>query len=343
MLVERFKVPVGLLVILSAVACERTVERDATTDESRRVVLYTSLPEDRAADLVSAYPSVSGTTVLHMLGPADELISKMAEKAHHPGPDVLVIAGAGALADAVDEDVLRPLPASVSDTSVAPAYRDPDGYWVGVGVRSEAIVFDKRAVETGQITSYEALGDEEWKEKLCLASVSSDRGLTLIASMIARLGERNAELAVRGWRTNLATSIFDDQLDLLAAIDDGSCAVGIVSSEVLARFIAEGGGSNLGFVFPSAASGGTRFDVIAAGVSRHANDSDAAAEFIEWLISPAGQEVLHAGTFGHSMAEASVRAPLAGWPGFADSPVGVSRAGQLHPEATLLIERVRMR
>ena len=79
---------------------------------------------------------------------------------------------------------------------------------------------------------------------------------------------------MRGWRANLATSVFDDQAALLAAIDDGTCAVGIVGSDALARYSARDGETNLGSVFPDAESGGTRFDLTAAGVSRHANDAE---------------------------------------------------------------------
>ena len=205
-------------------------------------------------------------------------------------------------------------------------------------------MFDKRVVETAQISSYEALADGAWRGKLCLASAASERSRTLVASMIARLGERNAELAVRGWRENLATGVFEDQEDVLLAIDDGRCAVGIVSSEVLARFVAMEGHDNLDFSFPSIDSGGARIDVTVAGISRHANDAEAAAEFIRWLLSEDGQLVLHGDGFQYSMdGPDGVRAPVPGWPRYAESPIGVSRAGQLHHEAALLIERARIR
>ena len=116
----RFVVPrralAGLFVLAAVTACEQPAQTEAVTAESPRLVLYTSLTEERAADLVSAYPQASGVTIHHMLGSPDDLIRKMATKEHHPGPDVLLISGAGAIARAAEEDVLRPLRLPALDT-----------------------------------------------------------------------------------------------------------------------------------------------------------------------------------------------------------------------------------
>ena len=309
-----------------------------------RLILYTSLAEDRAIAIVRAYPEATGVVINHLLESDDVLIEKMVTKEHYPGADLLLISGAGALARAVDSDVLRPIRSEALDRDLAAHYRDPDGYWFAVGARAEMIVVDRRVVDAAAVTGYAALGDPLWAGRLCLQRGTVARNRSLVAAMIAALGERDAELAVRGWRGNLATSVFDEQRDLLAAIEDGDCAIGIAGSDAVARFVADGSGENLGFVFPDSGAGGTQLDLTAVGVSRHANDPDGATRFIEWLVSPAGQQVLRDTDFDFAVDDVtSPQSPLDGWPDFDVSPMGVSRTGYLHPEATRLIERARYR
>lgn len=309
-----------------------------------RLILYTSLAEDRAIAIVRAYPEATGVVINHMLESDDVLIEKMVAKEHYPGADVLLISGAGALASAVDSDVLRPIRSETLEHDLAAHFRDPDGYWFAIGARAELIVFDRRVVDAAEVSGYAALGDPRWAGRLCLQRGSVARSRSLVAALIAALGERDAELAVRGWRANLATSVFDEQPDLLAAIEGGDCAIGIAGSDEVARFVADGAAENLGYIFPDSGAGGTQLDLTAAGVSRHANDPDGAARFIEWLVSPEGQRILRDADFDLAVDGAtSPRSPLYGWSDFDVSPMGASRTGYLQPEAIRLMERARYR
>ncbi len=313
-------------------------------DDAGMLVLYTSLPAERADRIASAYKEATGTVVNYMLESEPVLIEKMVQKEHYPGADVLLISGAGHVAGAVDEDVLRPLRSPALEEALDAAYRDPDGFWFGTGVRAEVIAFDQRAVDPAELTGYAALGDQRWLGKLCLQRSVAERSRSLIATMIARQGTRDAELAVRGWRANLATSVFDTQRELLQAIEAGDCALGVVSSDAVARFMAGEKAEHLGVHFPAAAAGGVTLGLTAAGVSRHANDPAAAQRFVEWLVSPIGQAALHGLGYEFPVIEVhSLDMPRDGWRGFAVSPVHTARAGLLYQDAVLLAERARYR
>ena len=335
-------VPLAALLLAMLAACG---EEPATGDPAAsRLILYTSLPDERALAIVRAYPEASGTVIHHMLESDDVLIRKMADKEHHPGADVLLISGAGALARAVDHDVLRPIRREMLTAVLDEPFRDPDAYWFAVGFRAELIAYDRRVVDAMDIRGYAALADERWRDKLCLQRGDSERSRSLAAAMIAVLGERDAELAVRGWRENLATSTFDEQRELLAAIERGECPIGIVSSDEYARFVAGGDARNLSFTVPDDDAGGTQLDLTAVGVSRHANDADAAVRFVEWLVSADGQRVLHESHYDFPVDDVlPLPPPMNEWPRFAVSPVHASRTGYLHTDAELLIERARFR
>ena len=307
------------------------------------LVLYAALPAERIARVATRYREETGVLVNYMLETDETLIDKLIRKEHRPGADVLLISGAGHLAQAVDSDVLRPVSSAVLTESLADTMRDPDGYWFGLGHRAELIVYDRRQVAAGSLGSYADLADETWRGKLCLHRGARERSRSLVAALIATLGERDAELVVRGWRANLATGVFDEQRELLLAIESGDCVVGIVSSDEVGFLANDGQIENTGHHFPSATAGGTLQQVIAAGVSRHANDAELATRFVEWLASPDGQAVLHEDGTDYPLAGGRLPPPLDTWPDYSPSPITASRSGFLHRDAQRLIERARYR
>lgn len=306
------------------------------------LVLYTALPAERMSRLAERYLEDTGVLVNYMVESDDVLIDKLVRKEHRPGADVLLISGASHLADAVDTDVLRPISAQPLENAVAETLRDPDGYWFGVGHRAEVLAYDARSVQAESLGGYAGLAGDEWRGRLCLQRGSSERMRSIVAALIASMGERDAELVVRGWRANLATSVFDDQQELLQAIEDGTCAVGIVGSDQVAGLVQRGAAANTRVHFPPADAGGTLQETIAAGVARHANDAALATAFVEWLVSADGQAALHEGGTDYPLA-GNMPAPLDAWPDYSPSPVDAARAGYLRNEAQLLIERARYR
>jgi ABC-type Fe3+ transport system substrate-binding protein len=108
---------------------------------------------------------------------------------------------------------------------------------------------------------------------------------------------------VQGWLNNLALSPYASEEKLLAAIDAGTCAVGIASGSALERHVASKSDSRLLQSLPAAGF----FEIEAAGVARHAQHAENALRFVEWLIADAGMSsATLAGLSGRNVG-------LAGW------------------------------
>src|SRR5690606_37794808 len=78
-----------------------------------------------------------------------------------------------------------------------------------------------------------------WRGRLCLRSGNHVYNQSLVAVLIAELGEPATERVVRGWVANLATDPFSSDTLLLKAIAAGQCDVGIVNTYYLGRLQAE--------------------------------------------------------------------------------------------------------
>lgn len=335
----------GLAAVLCA-ACTGEVPAPPVASESprRTLVLYASLPEPRLSALARRYQDATGVRLHFLSGDGDLLIEKMRLKEHRPGADVLLLSSVTDLSMALDADILRPVRSETLAAVVPGALRDQDGYWFGVGQRAEWIIYDSRDVQATHLGGYSDLAAAEWRERLCLQRSSSGRSRSLVATLIAELGERDAELVVRGWRANLATEVFDTQSDLLQAIATGECSLGIVSSNEAALYVADGGSSHVRVHAPSDEQGGSWLQPLGAGVSRHASDAEGARLFLEWLVTADGQAALHAEGADYPLhSEPGRPALLADWPLPDAEGNPALRAGYLHQEATLLNERARYR
>ena len=324
----------GALVLLvlnafSLPGCSPQPAWDATTpgpdSGDAELVLYTSLSHESVIAIAEAWREESGVTVSFLIDDAETLIDKMVTKAHYPGADLLLVTDSVSISQAVDQDVLRPLQTSLPSTARADLPRDPDGYWQAVGTSADLIVA-RDTIELPE--TYADLGKPRYKDTLCLRRGSDRRSVALAAGITDRLGGRDSELAVRGWRFNLATTVFDNEPDLLAAIFSAACGIGIVDSRTVAAVSSLPSGIAVGL--PTDMTAGVHVHPLAAGVSRHARDPETAARFISWLLSPQGQAVL----------EASGAAPRAG---VASAHMRETLPYYLYEDAELLIERARYR
>lgn len=192
-----------------------------------------------------------------------------------PPADVLLTPSVHGAWKAADEGALRPLGNDVIGERVAPELRDSDGYWVAASVRSAVIAYVPASVDVTGLDAYSDLGDERFRRQLCLTSSTLPLNRALIAQLIDAEGPQPAELAVRQWIANLALPPFKDDTALLAAIEDGTCKLGIVSSDSLP---ANGGPA----VFVPASAFG---DVDGVGIARHARQPESAQQLIEWLVT----------------------------------------------------------
>lgn len=334
---------IGICAVVSS--CSR--EERAPTEPAPPVqplIVYSSLHEDTVRSITEAYTEKTGVPMHYMLDSQTTLISKLATKEHLPSGDVLLISGTDQLVAAVDNDVLRPTRIEGPRQHIPANLRDPDDYWFGLITNAVVIVYDRRSVDPANLSGYANLGDEKWQGGLCLLASGHESSFSVVASLIAALGEREAELAVRRWMNNLAAPVFKEETELLKAVQAQRCRVGIVATNAVARFMGTGGAEHVGLYWPSASAGGVPLNLAGIGVTRHAQNPETAGLFIEWLTSVDGQNVLGAIEPGFAANPGGVALPpFDGWVDFDESDIEPSRLGYLQQETTLLNERSRYR
>lgn len=302
--------------------------------------VYAAWDEQRIRPVLDAYTAETGVNILLTTESGRALTDRLMAERHQATADLFVSDGARHLWVAVDDDLLRPTDSELLYKSIPQALRDPDRLWFALLVRGRVLAYDTRASVANDLTGYAGLADARWRQRLCLSSATKADNQTLVAMLIAEHGLRAAERIVRGWLANLALPVLADDAEVLQAIGDGRCSVGMVSSDRAGGFERDHADTPVALIWPSAASGGAYVDILGAGVTRHAGNPQAAVELLEWLASASGQQRLA----GQNLAyPANPQVPadhsLAEWNSLPIRAVQIAGAGFYLEDAAKLMQR----
>ena len=291
---------VGAVVAMTLllVSCDPTATTPASSSTSNPVVVYASYADENyLPDLFSGFTESTGIRVVvkHTKSAVDEVIADHGS----PPADVLLTREVVGIWRAADEGALRPLALGDEERRLPEWSRDPDGYWVAFSFRPSLLVYDSRLENLAVPASYEELADEQFRGQLCLSSSSATTNRTVIAMLINEMGERPAEIVVRGWMQNLAMSVFSTDDELLQAIESGQCAMGIVAGDSYSG-LARG----LDHVRP-ADFVQLYANIEGVGIARHARNPEAALELIVWMLSDVAQTRHSAGRLAVSVTDSA--------------------------------------
>lgn len=320
---------------LAASGCSNETEGPPERPPGPPVVVYAARDADAMRRVLDAYTDETGITVLLTTESGRSLVERISAEKHRATADLVILDSIGHLWTAVANDILRPSSSDILEENIPQKLRDPDKLWFALLIVARTIAYDKRAIESEQLKNYVALGDEKWRGQLCLSSANDIDNQSHIAMMIAEHGVRSTEGNVRAWVANLAIPVLADDADLLQAIEDGRCSIGIVDSRSFNQFRIDQPHTAVDWYFPKASAGGGYMNIVGAAVTRHANNPAGARQLLEWLSSRDGQEAL-----SHQDLDVPVR--YANDSEIAQvSPVDLAGAGYYHEDAVLLMERTR--
>ena len=272
---------VGALGIALLVAC--TPEQSAEEQPALEPVVVYAAYKDRVylPALFEGYTKETGVDVIVRYGAAPGIVDDVIDSRVSPTADLLLVPSVAEIWRAAEEGALRPIYSEFVQDSVPTWLRDPDEYWVALSYRSAVLVYDPDVVRVDALSSYEALAEAQFRDRVCLSSASLKINRAVIAMLIGELGVRDAELVVRAWVANLAMPTFETEEKLIRAVQSGDCAIGIVSSQAAALAAQSIEDSRFEIFTPAA----NYSDIDGIGIARHARNPNGALALLEWLLS----------------------------------------------------------
>ncbi len=308
------------------------------------ITVYSARNESLIKPLFDAYTRETGVPIRFITDKEGPLLARLKSEGASTPADLLITVDAGNLWHAASEGLLQPVASPILTANVAPHLRDAQNRWFGLSVRVRTLVYRTDRVKPSALSTYEDLGAPRWKGRLCLRTSKKVYNQSLVAMMIATLGEARTEGIVRSWIKNLATDVFSDDTQVMEAIIAGQCDVGIVNSYYYGRLKEKRPEAPLALFWPNQGDRGVHVNISGAGVTHHAKHPQAARRLLEWLASETAQNIFARVDFEYPVHPNVRPSPVvASWGAFKQEQINVARAGELQANAIRLMDRAGYR
>lgn len=257
------------------------------------VILYSGRTEELVAPLIDRFEQASGVDVEVRYGSSPEMAATLLTEGVNSPADLFYSQDPASLGSVAE--LMVPLPESIL-SSVSADFRDPDGLWVGITVRSRVLAFNPGLVPEGDLpTSYEDLIDPEWAGRIGIAPTNGSF-IAFVSAMILTEGEE----ATLEWLEGLAANdpiTYDGNAPIAAAVDAGDVDVGLINHYYLLQLGAEQGGTTARNHFFSEPDAGSLIMPSGIAMLATAPNPAAAVELISFLLSTESQEYFAATNF----------------------------------------------
>jgi iron(III) transport system substrate-binding protein len=311
---------------------------------AQEVVVYSARKEHLIKPIFEAYTQNTGIKIRYLTAKAGALVERLKAEGPNTPADMFITVDAGNLWHAAEQGLLSSVTSGTLQQNIPRHLRDPENRWFGLSVRARTIVYSTKKVDASELSTYEALADPKWKNRLLLRTSKKVYNQSLVASFIAEHGEARTEEIIRGWVVNLAAQPFSNDTKVMQAIAAGLGDIGIVNTYYYGRLMKKKPTLPLALYWPNQNENGVHVNVSGAGVTAHAKNRKDAVHLLEWLSSEEAQSLF---------ADANMEYPanprvkpnpvVAAWGEFKANPINVAMYGEYQAAAIRLMDRAGYR
>ena len=266
------------------------------TTEPGVVNLYTDRHYDTDEELYKAFTEETGITVNVVKGKSDELIERLSREGADTEADLLIAADAGRLYRAKEQGLLQQATSEVLTTNVPENLRDADGQWFGLTVRGRVMVYPLDRVNPEELSTYAALTDSKWENKILIRSSTNIYNQSLLASIIAIHGEDYAREWATGMVANMARNPQGNDRAQATAVVAGEGDIAIMNTYYIGKMLNSENpeevkvAESVGVFFPDQDGSGTHINVSGVGLVKHSKNEENALKLMEFLSGTTAQE-----------------------------------------------------
>ncbi len=279
---------------LSAViACAAGFSLASTAARAEAQVNIYSYREPALIDpLLKAFTAKTGIKA-NVVFAKDGLNERLAAEGQNSPADLLFTVDAGRLSEAKAAGITQPVKSDTL-TGLPASFRDPEGHWFGLTMRSRVIYASKDRVKQGSIT-YEELADPKWKGKLCTRSGQHVYNTSLAATMIAHKGEAATETWLKGMKDNLARKPAGGDREQVRDVQAGLCDIALGNTYYMAAMQKnpeqKAWADSVRIIFPNAGDRGSHVNISGMAMAKNAPNKDSALKLMDFLASDEGQKI----------------------------------------------------
>jgi iron(III) transport system substrate-binding protein len=333
------------ILLLSAVMISCKSEKKESVDTLQEVNIYTHRHYKADQELFAQFEKESGIKVNVVNASADELMQKMTLEGEQSPADVLITVDAGRLVRAKNKGLLQTANSTFLDNTIPSHLKDTDNNWFALTKRARVIVYNPENVSAEDLSTYEALTEDKWKNKVLIRSSGNIYNQSLLASIIANSGEEIATAWAEGIVANMARSPKGNDRDQVKAVVAGEGDLAVVNTYYIGKLLNSKdpeevkAGKGIKVFFPNQEGRGTHINVSGAGVAKYAPNKANAIKFIEFLASKPAQEVFAKANYEYPVnGEVAPSDLLTSWGTFKEDTLSLSKLGENNKKAVLVFD-----
>ena len=202
--------------------------------------------------------------------------------------DLFITVDVGKLWQASDMGLFQKFEDKSVFENIDPQFLDKNGFWVPITYRSRIIVYSNKRVDVSELSTYEDLANEKWKNRLLIRSSSNSYNQALMSSLIANLGSDVAE----DWSTKIVSNLARDpkgnDRDQVKAIASGQGDIAVVNSYYIGLLLSSEkeeelkAGNSVGVFFPNQGENqrGAHINVSGIALTKNAPNRENAIKLI---------------------------------------------------------------
>jgi len=291
---RRFADPTALLAaLLTAVMLGLVLVGCGGGGAADTIVLYNGQHPQLSDALVAAFTRQTGIHVSVRTADGIVLADQILQEGGASPADVYLTENSPELMNLEAHGLLAQLPSALLH-QVPARDESPADAWVGVALRVSSLAYNPARLSPAQLPrSVLALAEPQWKGRIGVAPTDSDFP-PVVGAIIATYGTSAARHWLAGLKQNAQT--YQDEESVVAAVNRGDVAAGIVNQYYWYRLRLEVGTAAIHselYYFPDHDVGSIE-NVSGAAVLASSKHRRAAQEFVQFIISPAGQRILAA-------------------------------------------------
>lgn len=333
----------SLLAACASTAEPTTSGENETSEESKVVNVYSSRHYDVDKELYKQFEEETGVKVNVVEGKGEELLERLNTEGANTEADLFITADAGNLHQAKENGHLQAVDSDVLESNIPDKYRDTDNEWFGLTKRARVIVYAKDRVNPEDLSTYEALTEEQWNGKVLVRPSENMYNISLLASFIEVNGVDQAKEWAEGMVNNFARDPQGNDRDQAKAVVAGEGDVAIMntyymglmlnSEDAEEKKVAE----ELGVFFPNQETTGTHVNISGIAMTKASKNAENAKKLMEFMSDPSAQEQFASANYEYPVNESvEPNELLKSWGEFKEQDINLSVLGENQQEAIRL-------
>ena len=330
-----------LIIILIFFSCESVKEVQEVNLYSQRHYAVDELQYENFTKLTGIKVNVTKAN-------ADELIQRLKNEGEKTEADLFITVDVGKLWQAGDMGLLQKINNDVINPNINPSLLDKNNYWVPVTYRSRILVYSNERVEKSELSSYEDLANDKWKDRILVRSSSNSYNQALMSSLVANLGIEETQKWSAAIVKNFARNPKGNDRDQVKAIAAGQGDVAIVNSYYIGLLLSSqneeelNAGKSVSVFFPNQGENqtGAHINVSGIALTKNSKNKENAIKLIKYLQTDEAQKTYVNNTYEYSVNPLiSPNEIVRGWGDFKMDYLDLNLLGSKRDEAIRIFDK----